>query len=350
METISFHTVLSADGALPEWLHLVPAGVFKGVDGRGPYRLDDPEAAIAASMTDGKIPVDENHATDLAAPSGGPSPAKGWITSMIYRAPQPQAAEPGGIYGRVEWNEAGKQLIGDKAYRGVSPVMDVDGKGSVKRIRRAALTNTPNLPLKTIHHQQDTGMDLIAELRRALGLPANADEGAALQAVQTNAATLTAQAAQLTELQGQVTTLQATSTEAVTLRGEVTRLTTELHTLQQDKARQAATSFIETAMAAGKPITPALKEHYITRHMADPEGVKKEIDAMVSLNVGGTGDPSLHATHTGRHDADGGDDLSEMEKAICAKLGLDPKKFSAQKAGKLEAALREAREARKGGK
>lgn len=169
-------------------------------------------------------------------------------------------------------------------------------------------------------------MDLIAELRKALGLPATADEGAVVSAVQASVAQVTAHAAKLSELNGQVTSLQAASTDAGTLRGEVTRLTTELHTIKQDSARQTATLYVEKAMADGKPINPTLKDHYITRHMADPEAVEKEIGAMVSLNDGGVHTPRPPELH-----ADDGAGLSEMEKAICARMGLDPKKFAAEK-------------------
>jgi phage I-like protein len=71
------------DGApVPEWVHLLPIGTFSGVDGRGPYTVPDPAAVIAASMAVRRLPVDENHATDLAAPKGEPSPARGWIVEM----------------------------------------------------------------------------------------------------------------------------------------------------------------------------------------------------------------------------------------------------------------------------
>lgn len=83
---------LAADGSVPEWIHLVPAGEFRGADGRGPYRLRDAAALITASMGPGRrLPLDENHSTDLAATRGEPAPARGWIVDLQSR--------PDGIWG-----------------------------------------------------------------------------------------------------------------------------------------------------------------------------------------------------------------------------------------------------------
>ena len=75
----TLHMLLPNGDGVPEWVHLVPAGTFSGTDGRGPYRLDDPAAVIAASMAAGKLALDENHSTDLAGPNGQPAPARGWV-------------------------------------------------------------------------------------------------------------------------------------------------------------------------------------------------------------------------------------------------------------------------------
>ncbi len=131
----------------PEWVHLVPSGTFTGSDGRGPYTLGDPAAVIRASMAAGKLPIDENHAIDVAAPQGQPSPARGWIVEM--------QARPDGIWGKPDWTATGRAVVEGGGYRGVSPVMETDKSGNVLRVLRAALTNTPNLPqLATLHSAQ----------------------------------------------------------------------------------------------------------------------------------------------------------------------------------------------------
>ena len=84
--------------AAPEWIELLPAGVFYGRDGRGPFRLDDPAAVIASTTAlqmNAGLPIDYDHATDFGAPEGRPAPAAGWIRELEVRT--------GAVWGRVEW-------------------------------------------------------------------------------------------------------------------------------------------------------------------------------------------------------------------------------------------------------
>ena len=96
-----------ADGAAaaPEWIELLPAGVFYGRDGRGPFRLDDPTAVIASTTAlqmNAGIPIDYDHATDFGAPEGRPAPAAGWIRELEVRT--------GAVWGRVEWTARAAEL------------------------------------------------------------------------------------------------------------------------------------------------------------------------------------------------------------------------------------------------
>jgi len=64
--TLAHHLVAlnaSAD-TVPSDIHLLPRGVFKGRDGRGPYRMPDPAKVIAATQAHqkgAKLPVDFDH-------------------------------------------------------------------------------------------------------------------------------------------------------------------------------------------------------------------------------------------------------------------------------------------------
>ncbi len=131
--------------SIPEWVHLLPAGQVRTVDGRGPYTVANATALCAASMAGGKLALDENHATDLAAPKGLSAPARGWIVAL--------QARQDGIWGKVVWTPEGRRLV--PGYRGISPVIRHDkSSGRIDAILRASLTNTPNLSgLVSLHSQ-----------------------------------------------------------------------------------------------------------------------------------------------------------------------------------------------------
>lgn len=134
------------EAAAPEWVHLLPAGEARTHDGRGPYRVRDVPALLATSLpAGGKLALDENHSTDLAAPKGLPAPARGWIVELQGRTD--------GIWGRVEWTDEGRALA--RSYRGISPVIVHTTKGDITAILRASLTNTPNIDrLRSMHSEQ----------------------------------------------------------------------------------------------------------------------------------------------------------------------------------------------------
>ncbi len=180
----------------PAWVMLIPAGEFSGRDGRGPFRLTDPAAVIAATDDLGMaagLPIDYDHATDFAAPKGRPAPAAGWISEL--------AARDGALWGRVDWTPHGAMAITSREYRYISPVFQYTSDGEVTRLLRAGLTNNPNLYLTAISAHaaadasgartayaadsaRDKGMDtLLDELREMLGLHDEASTDEALAAV-----------------------------------------------------------------------------------------------------------------------------------------------------------------------
>lgn len=295
--TAALHAALPApppDGGAPTWVHLVPAGTFRGTDGRGPYTVANAAALIAASLPEGqRLPIDENHATDHGAASGVPAPARGWIVALEARAD--------GVWGQVEWTPTGAALLAERAYRGISPVFVHTKGGEVRRLLRAALTNAPNLAqLATLHTQQEPPLDL-TQLRAALGLDAGADEAAIIAAAQAAQAAIAthaeatrrlAEAARLPKpaeagVEEIITALQAQWGGDASLRTELVALQTQLETLRAAAARDKAVAAVDGAIRAGKPITPALREHYIARHAQDPASVETELAALPSLHAGG---------------------------------------------------------------
>ena len=327
----AIHSALP-EGDAPEWVHLLPAGTFRGVDGRGPYVLGDARAVIQASRL--PLPIDESHATDLAEPNGGPAPARGWIVALEARAD--------GVWGRVDWTPTGRNLVVERAYRGISPVFTHARQGGrVIGLLRAALTNNPNLTQLATLHTQENSMDLIAELRALHSLPAEADEAAVLQACRAAHTATTQHAAQLTAIcaaagitpsqdaaaiSTALATARAQSGDVGALRQEVVTLQTQLQTLRADQARHAATTLVDDAMRAGKPITKVLRDHYIARATADLDAVRRELDALPSIHAGGIVKPPAGDG--------GGDTLSAEEKQVIALMGVNPEAF--QKARKAE--------------
>lgn len=281
--------------AVPEWIHLLPAGTNGTVhtrDDRGPFTIGDAKALIAASMKHscGRLPIDENHSIDVAGPNGGPSPARGWIVEMEER--------DNGIWGRVEWNSAGRQLLEDRAYRGISPVVGSDDNKEMKLILRASLVNTPNLrELVTLH--TETPMNWMEKLVEMLGLSAEATEeevAAALQKlidapakgdVEMHAASPEVlKALDLDEgadLQTVLNAITKSPSEVAALQGEVTKLTTQLNTVQSDRARDKATAFVDGAIKAGRVGVKPRRDAYIERHMKDPKETEADINALPSL-------------------------------------------------------------------
>ena len=307
MDVSSHTTLFPAGGGVPDWIHLLPAGTFSGTDGRGPYHLRDPQAVITASMAEGKLPLDENHATELAHATGAPGPARGWIVEM--------QARPDGIWGKIDWNESGKALMTDRAYKGVSPVYAYAKDGTVTRILSGALTNKPNLTLTALHTSGDS-MDKKA-ICTALGIAETASDEDVLTALNTAKA-------KVTTLEGTVAELKRTTAPTE----QVVTLQTQLDTIKSERAIEKATAFIDTAIKAGKPIV-AVRQQYIDQHVAKPAETEAMVNGLVSINAGGTGGRA--APPAG---AEGTAAMTAEDLAICTAMGTDPKKLAEFRAKK----------------
>lgn len=361
---------LNAEGNPPEWIMLLPAGnggVITTVDDRGPFRVRDAVKLASVSMPEGmRLPIDENHATDLAAPEGRPSPARGWAVELQARAD--------GIYGRVEWTESGKALLADRSYRFISPVITHDKAGNVTGLLRASLTNRPNLRGMAALNSEESNMDLLAKLRELLGLAADADEAAVIAKItaMTND-TVSANAALApiakvvglkddagaTAILSAVTTLkdgtalQSIATAAglkgdadvtaitaaikqlaagngpvvVALQAEVKELGEKLSTALNATAKDKATAYIDGEIKKGRVGVKALRDHYISMHMEDPARVEKEIGALPMVGPSGaTIDPPPQVK-------DGVVSLNADQLKIANMLGIKPADYQKTIAG-----------------
>lgn len=343
MSAQTFDALADQTGA-PKWVHLLPAAGETGIetgDSRGPYSLQSVEQVIAASF-DGteRLPIDENHSTDLAAPLGQPSPARGWIVEM-------QAREDG-IWGLVEWTDAGEELVSGHAYRGISPVIVHSEDDQILRILRASLVNKPNLRGLTALHSEEleTEMDWIKFLAGLLGLADDATEDQVKAAAKKRLSgkkdapddkAATALQSQLGEIgvalgvdqSGDAAAILAAAkaatesgtakpAEITALQSEITTLTTQVNTLTQGTAKTAATTFIDGEITKGRAGVKPLRDHYITRHMEDAASVEKEIGALPCLIGNST---ILNPPET----QDGKIALNAEQREVARRLGLEPK-------------------------
>jgi phage I-like protein len=141
----------------PEWIELLPPGPdIQGRDGRH-WRLPD-SGAIVAAFREGRIPLplDYEHATELTAPCGEPSPAAGWIEDLELRA-------NGSIWGRVAWTDKARAMVNSREYRFISPAFLVERATQViRKLISAALTHHPNLDLAALNRAGDHGTMVLA--------------------------------------------------------------------------------------------------------------------------------------------------------------------------------------------
>ncbi|TCS69763.1 phage I-like protein [Sulfuritortus calidifontis] len=294
----------------PEWVHLIPAGVFSGRDGRGPYRLDA-EAVLAVFAAHGAdLPVDYDHQSLSAEDKAGPVPAAGWIKEL--------AAREDGIWARVEWTPAASQHLLNKEYRYLSPVFRHDKQGRVVALEGAGLTHNPNLYLKAAASRKETNAveDLIERLIMMLNLPAAStpeDVVAELQKIIDRLTTAEAAAAQAR---------QPDPAEWVPMSQHRT-VAEQLAALQAQIAAEKAEAAVTAAMRAGK-LAPAMKDWALSYASKDPEGFAQWTEKS----------PVILPPETDRaaqRVASNADTLTEEDRIACALLGIPEGDFAAHK-------------------
>jgi phage I-like protein len=266
--TGSLFLSLNVEGAeIPAKLCLVPAQkTVTGRDGRSWKNPNPKQVALNSMARLSKLPIDENHATDLSAPKGGPSPALGWITAL-------NADESGAIWGNVEWTPRGTAAVSNKEYGFISPVFLTDGEGEINCILRAALTNSPNLGLPALNaetppdgQKNNTEEKMDKALCAALAIAETATVNEALAAIEKlktaqNAAGTVDLAAYAPRAE-----LNAALEKAVAAEKRLGELNAEAF-------KKEAASAVDEAIAAGK-FTPASRETCIAL-CADAAGLER---------------------------------------------------------------------------
>jgi phage I-like protein len=311
--SIAIALMSRADALSYQWVHIIPAGSSQGRDGRGPYKLTNPDAVIAASRERAgraQMPIDYDHAIDLAAPNGGAAPAAGWIKGLQSRAD--------GIWGLVDWTPRAAEQLGHREYRYLSPVFNHTDDGTIACILRASLTNNPNLDqLTALASMETTDMDKLPELRKALGM---ADD-----------ATIDAILTKISELTAARQSAAPDPTKFVPI-GDFERTVAELRRVNQGVTLQAATDHVAAQIYNGK-LPPFLKDWGISLCSVN----KPEFDNFIG-RTGGVYNKLFQSTvATIPPSGSGGpgmNDLTPEETAIASNMGLSPEAYLKTKAAR----------------
>jgi phage I-like protein len=360
--------------------HLLPAGEFKGRDGRPgkdlSWKLTDAQGrALAARMNTRhqggvQFNLDYEHQAMLAEKNGQPAPASGWAGQFEWRDGQ-------GLFAlNVQWTAKAKQMIEAGEYKYISPVMLYNkDTGEVTDVINASLVNIPALDLNPVAQENmarlnsffsttnlESSMNpVLLACLAALGLPqtdaTTAEQAlsaiAALKAAQpvvpvalckalalpdaataaqaeTALATLKADAAKVPALTTEVATLKAAQgnpdpTKWVAL-SSFTELSTQVAALSAAQVGNEVDTLIAAARAEGK--CPPVVEQ-VWRDVG-----KKDIAQLKALIASTPGNPALAGLSqtAGKQVAavvDPKAPLSADELAICNNMGLTAEQFRA---------------------
>jgi phage I-like protein len=165
----------------PEVIKLAPRGKTETRDGRA---FDFTPETLVSRFSADKIDIAVDLEHSLSAFLGDKSKgAIGWISKLEARAD--------GLYGHVEWLEAGLAALKARTHRYISPTFRHDQYGAATWLHSVALVATPALAdMPALAHadphnnpENDPMTTKLAKLTAALGLNEEASEGAMLAAL-----------------------------------------------------------------------------------------------------------------------------------------------------------------------
>ncbi len=330
-------------------IRLLPDGAFAARDGRpgtltgGTLNAWTLSQAFAARLIalwrrrETPLVIDYEHQSLNARHNGQPAPAAGWIESLRY--------VPGeGLFAAVRWTEGAKAFIGQDEYRFISPVFSFNPQtGDVLELKGAALTNVPALDgLGAIaateafpglpgspEPQQETDMTALDRLKRLLGLPEDADDGAVLAELDRLESLLTPDE-ELVPGGGRPSLfeyVQACHPDAAlgTLERVNASLREQLSVALTSAQGDRVSRLVEEAVAEGR-LSRGLVGWATTLGRQNPEALESylaavsPLAALTSFQTGG-GRTSLAAPAASP--------LSDEERFVCAQLGLSEADFAA---------------------
>ncbi|HFS8942363.1 TPA: phage protease [Enterobacter roggenkampii] len=296
-----------ASQPLPEWLPMIPAGIFTGRDGRS-WINNNPDAVVSASFRYPKLPFDAEHSTELLGPKGEEAPAYAWIDALRVNA-------DGSIDGHIEWTPDGEVLVRGKKYRYYSPAFFNTADAQVTRLSSAGLTNKPNLFLPALNSENHE-MTVPVQIVTVLGLAATASVEDVVKGIQQikDRETVALNRAENPDLSKfiPVETHQLALNRAETAEGRLKVL--------DDKT---ATDMVDGAVTAGK-VAPANRDMYLA--LCRTEDGRKQFNEFVK-----TAPVLVNADPTKGKENKGQAELTETELAMCRSMGLSKEEFIAAK-------------------
>lgn len=300
-DLVAHATTLDASAEGKVWARLMPAGVFSGRDGRGPFTAGDRKALenivakTRAYMGGTDVVVDYDHQSmtlhGMATGANGSAKAAGWIKQI--------EARDDGIYGQIEWTDKAAAYIKGREYRYLSPVFKAPN-GRVERLHNVALTNVPNLNLEEVTaHTFNTPNNGTAmeKLLKLLGLAEDASEADILAAV-TKLQEGNSEVAKAAGLEANASTADVVAfianaketkpakpdpTEYVPMTA-FTDLQSQFRSLQTARDTEKAEAAVLEAMTAGV-LTPALKDWGLELFKADEKAFQAFVAAAPKLTT-----------------------------------------------------------------
>jgi phage I-like protein len=318
--------------ALAQWYQILPPGTFTGRDGRGPYRILDSTAIVAAfARWSCDLCVDYEHQSLEAAQKAGPIPAAGWIKELEARSD--------GVWARITWTETAAACLQAKEYRYLSPVFTYDPKtGDVLALTGAGLTNTPNLHLRAAASRQGGLMnELLERLCALLNLPATTSPDGVLDRLKpvlaehsaaTAASIQLAKAVGLAEGSSLATVAQAVQSRLSSPpdpaqfvpKAVYDQTAHSLAQLQDQMKTGEVRALVTAAMSAGK-VPPALEAWATEYAKRDTDGFRKYLETAPMLAS------ASHATGASPERGTGLAELTPDQEAVRVACGLDRDAF-----------------------
>ena len=301
---------MQAEGAAPEWVHLLPRGPeIIGRDGRY-WRMTSPEAVVEATRGFLPLVIDYEHSTE-APPDADGVPAAGWIEDVELRED--------GIWGRASWTPKGGERVASREYRFQSPVFYFDGNSlEIFALVSLALVHRPNLTLTALNRRGDTQEQPMKSVLVALGLAETASEVEALTAVN----------ALRDDRQRALNAAEMPSLEKFVPRAQHDETVWALNAANEKIAAQEKASnevrvneLIDGAVAAGK-VAPAARDSFISLALNNFDATKAAIDGMPALIREGE-DPALAGAAPEKDTKT----LTDAQKATCRQLGISEEDY-----------------------